>query len=102
MSKVISASSEMLVGLVARVVAVAAVVLVFSFASILSLFAPRILVPLTLISTVGKPLVDAVFTDALGMLVIVMPNGARIVTLDVPVVMAVDSSLRATVIVLEP
>ena len=65
-SKVISLSSAIDTFDDVNVVVVAAVTLVFSVASIESLFAPSILVPLDLISTVTNPDVDAVATDDLG------------------------------------
>ena len=64
MSNVSSASS--VIDVSANVVGVAAVVLVFSPASIESLFTPNIEVPFSFISTVTKPEEELCETDALG------------------------------------
>jgi hypothetical protein len=76
-------------------VAVAAVVEVFSFASMLNLFAPRMDVPPSLMSKVGLPDVEAV--DRLARTAVtVIAKGIRNVTFAVPVVRAVVSSEIAT------
>jgi hypothetical protein len=89
---VISASSARAESVI--VAADAAVVEVFSFASMLS-FVPRIEEPPSFMSKVGVPDVDAVDRDA-RTAVTVIAKGIRNVTLAVPVVIAVVSSLTAT------
>jgi hypothetical protein len=96
MSKVISASSAMDVS--ESTAAVAAVVEVLSFASMVSLVEST-LNPLSFISTVGIPDVDAVDKEALGTLVKVIAKGARKDSRIFPVVIAVFSSDKATVMV---
>ena len=96
MSTLNSASSLTLVGLLANVVGVAAVTLVVSLASMDNLLAPNILVPPRLMSQVTAPELDAVLRLALGIVVMVIPLGARNLTLLVPVVNVVVSSLAAT------
>src|SRR5687768_4160013 len=91
MSIVISASSAREASLITG--GVAAVVLVFSDASIV-IFVLSIVVPLSLISTVGSPEEEAVLNEALTA-VTVIACGILNVTFAVPVVMSVVSSLAA-------
>jgi len=96
-SKVISLSSAIDTFADVNVVGVAAVTLVFSVASIDSLFAPSILVPFDLISTVTNPEDDAAATDALGICVIDIGHGALNLVFAVPAVNGVISSDNAIV-----
>src|SRR4051794_10653671 len=93
MSMVISASSASAVS--EMTAGVAAVVEVSSLASIVS-FVERIVVPDSLMSTVGIPEDEAVVSEA-RTAVTVIAHGIRNVTLAVPVVIAVVSSETAII-----